>query len=239
MLNNNNKIYWNKLNNKYSDVWKSKAKQKMALSEADFISGYLIKLKPNRILDIGIGNGRILENHIKNSLENAKIFGIDISEKMVGICKNRFRNENKIKEIKTCDISTENLCFDDNFDFMTGIRILKYNKNWQEILIKIYDKLNKNGIFIFTMLNSNSADRFLKHRVSIYKTNKRELKNVLQNIGYEVIDLKSFTKIPDVFYILFDNSFYVSLLINTEKFLELVLGKTFLGRVLFIVCRKK
>ena len=239
MLNNKNKEYWDKLNIKYSNVWKSKAKQKMSLREMNFISYYLTKFKPHKILDIGAGNGRILDNHIKNSPENTEIFGVDISEKMVEICKDRFKKERRMREIKKCDVSTENLCFSDSFDFITAVRILKYNKNWQEILVKIYNKLNKNGILVFTMLNINSADRFLKHKASIHKTTKKDIEDILQSIGYEIIEIKSFTKIPDVFYGLFDNYFYASLLTNLEKFLELVLGKTFLGRILFVVCRKK
>lgn len=237
-MNNQNKKHWDALNIKYSNVWISKAKKNMSSREMSFISSYLIKFMPKRILDMGVGNGRVLNNLIENSSNNVDIFGIDISEKMVEICKNRFKNENKVKDIRICNISSEAICFDDNFDFITAIRVLKYNQNWWEILEKLYNRLNNNGVFIFTMLNNNSINRFSKYDIPLYRTDKKELRSVLQNIGFEILDIKSFTKIPDYFYDLSNNTAYVSLLILFEKFLEKILGQTFLGRILFICVQK-
>ena len=57
-----NKQHWDKLGIGYSNAWVGKAKQFMSLKEMSFINTFLLRKKPKNILDIGIGNGRILAN---------------------------------------------------------------------------------------------------------------------------------------------------------------------------------
>ncbi|MFA5178378.1 MAG: class I SAM-dependent methyltransferase [Candidatus Paceibacterota bacterium] len=244
-MNNNqlNKEHWDKLNKKYSEVWKSKAKQELSKKEMAFISYYLKIIKPKLILDIGVGNGRVVTNYINNSSADAKIYGIDVAPNMVDYCKELFINELKVKEIKTCDIAKDNICFIDNFDFISAIRVLKYNQNWIEIVGNIYEKLNNNGIFIFTMPNSQSIsgfhrDTFSEHKLPIIYTTSSELKKILKDIGFEIIEIKAFSRVPDFLYNLNNSNFYTKTLLFIESFLELIFGKKFLGRYFFIACKK-
>ena len=238
MNNNKNKDYWNNLNINYSKMWEGRAQQEMSKREMSFINYFLEKSSPKKILDIGVGTGRILENYIRNSPPNSEIYGVDISDKMVKICQDKFKNEKGIRAIKVCDVSQKQISFDDDFDFITAIRVLKYNKNWPEILQKIYYQLNKNGIFIFTMLNNNSINRFFKSGIPIYRTTKKELKSIFKKIGYDILEIRSFTKVPDFFYKFSNNLLYVKLLILAEGLLEKILGNTFLGRILFVAVKK-
>ncbi len=93
MTNIENKNYWNKWGSKYSTVWQNKAKQKLSYKETSLIERYLDSQKSRRILDIGVGNGRILESIIVNSRKKPEIFGVDISGNMVNICRKKFKGE--------------------------------------------------------------------------------------------------------------------------------------------------
>jgi ubiquinone/menaquinone biosynthesis C-methylase UbiE len=241
---NKNKIHWDSVAGAYSNVWRSHAKILLSNKETSFIAKYLIDLKPQRILDIGVGNGRILDDLIKHSKNQSEIFGLDISENMVKICQDKFKMEEKIKHIAVCDVSQTDICFDNSFDLITAIRVLKYNKNWPEILEKIYGKLNKNGMCIFTMPNNHSItalhkDVFSEHKIPINYTNKKQLKKFLNKIGYQIREIRGFSKIPDIFYGLSNSNFYVKLLLWLENSLEKIMGKSFLARILFVVCVKE
>lgn len=238
-LENQNKNHWDRLNINYSKAWQSQGKQAMSAREAAFIKYFLKKYCPKKILDIGVGTGRIINIHLVNTPPDSKIYGLDISNKMVQICRDKFRNKKKVLSIKVCDIAKEKINFDNNFDLITAIRVLKYNKNWPEILKKIYQKLNNNGILIFTMLNENSINRFFKYTIPLYRTNVKELKEILAKCGFEILEIRSFTKLPDFFYIHSKNNFLAKLVIFTEKLLEIIFGKVFLGRILFITVQKK
>lgn len=233
-MSDKNKAHWEELGKSYDYVWKSPARKMLSDKEIGFVNFYLAKTTGVKVLDIGIGTGRILTELIKVSPKELEIYGLDISQQMVRVCRNKFKNSNKIKEIKVCDLSKENLCYKDNFDFITAIRVLKYNKNWQEIIKKVYGSLGKNGIFVFTMLNKNSLNKFSRYPIPTYKTDLKEIKIFLGDTGFKILEIRTFTRIPDFFYDLFDN-YYWSILLNVqERFLELVFGKNKFGRILFI-----
>jgi len=244
MESDKNKNHWDKMNVNYSRAWQSKAKQEMSQRELGFINKYLTDYLPRTILDIGVGNGRILDNIVKNSRGQSQIFGLDISENMVNICREKFKNESAVKKIEVCDISREEICFDDNFDLITAIRVLQYNKNWAEILERIFRKLVKGGVCIFTMPNSHSItalrkDTFSEHKIPIRYANKKRMEKILAGIGYRVIEARGFSKIPNIFYDINDNYFYVKSLLRSEKFLEKIFGKSLLSRVLFFACLRE
>lgn len=243
MHSNENKNYWEEFNIDYSKVWQTRGRQEMSRRELKFIEKYLLEYSPQRIMDIGVGNGRILEDLIEFSVKDAEIYGIDISAQMVSICQNRFKNVSKIKQIGVCDLSQENNCFDGNFDFVTTIRVLKYNKNWREMMRKIHNQLNPDGIFIFTMPNkmsisSLSKDTFSEQKIPILYTSRAELRKVLTDIGFTLVEFHAFSKMPNFLYHICQNKLYVKSLLLVEKVLEIILGKSFLGRELFVVCQK-
>lgn len=243
MTSESNKNYWNEWGGQYSQVWQNEAKQKLSNKELGFINKYLNNNTPQRILDIGVGNGRILENIVNNSKGDSEIFGIDISQNMVDICREKFKGEPRIKTIEVCDVSQMDICLNENFDLVTIIRVLKYNKNWPDILERIYKKLYKEGVCIFTMPNSHSLaglkkDTFSKDKLAINYTNKQELETILSKIGYQVCEIVGFSKIPNAFYDLSNNDFYVKIILGSEKLLEAIFGKSFLARYFFIVCKK-
>ena len=243
MYSKENKQYWEDCNISYSKVWETRGRQEMSKRELGYIDKCLLKFKPLKILDVGVGNGRILEDLIKFSSPKAKIFGMDISKEMVKICQKKFRGNKKIKKISVCNLLVEKLPFKDNFDFVTMVRVLKYNKNWAPMIEKIYSKLRPGGIFIFTMPNKISisffsGDTFSKKDIPILYSSKTELKKILANTGLKLIEFRAFSKMPNFLYHISQNKFYIKFLLFAEKALEIILGNSFLGRELFVICVK-
>jgi|SRR3989344_3740729 len=243
MRSQENKNYWNQWNVDYSKVWLTLGRQEMSKRELEFIHKCLSEYSPRRILDIGVGNGRILEILIKNCSEQAEIFGIDISEKMVDICRAKFKSEAKLNQIRVCDLSQDDVCYKEKFNFVTMIRVLKYNKNWMEIVGKVCDKLNPGGVYIFTMPNKISisvfsGDTFSEQKIPIVYTSQSEIKKVLDSAGVKLVEFRAFSKMPNFFYHICENKLYVRSLLFIERMLEKILGKSFLGRELFVLCMK-
>ena len=234
---NNNKSHWDTLGKNYAYAWKKEVKQWMSERELTFISNYFRK-EDLAVLDIGIGNGRILDHHLKCGYAK-EIYGIDISEKMVKISQNRFKNNECAINLAVCDISQETLPFHIKFDFISSIRVLKYNKNWKDIVKKCVAQLKPGGIFLFTMPNKYSVNYFSRYRIPYYMTKKLELAAVAEKNNSSILNIKSFSRIPDFFYEATNNSLYGKSLKLMEMSLEILLGKTLLGRILFIVLEKK
>lgn len=233
MQNRQDQKHWEKIGKSYTAFWKSKAKQELNKKELVFINKYLNETKSQYLLDIGVGVGRIIENYLAN-FKVKEIYGIDWASSMVNFCRYKFKNEKRVRKIVVCNISKERFPFEKRFDFISAIRVLKYNKNWQEIVGKSIKSLNSGGIFLFTMPNRNSFLRFTKPETSIYSTTKKELEKVIQEQNGEVVQITSFMKLPDVLYDISDNKFYVSMLLQFEKFLKKILGDTLLSRIFFI-----
>ena len=233
-----NKKHWDDFNKNYSNNWRSISKELLSQREIKFINKFLNKIdSPSKILDIGVGNGRILQNLIKNTNDNTEIFGIDLSDKMVEVCKEKFNNEHKIKSINSCDVAEDGICFEDKFNFISAIRVVKYNINWQKMIKNIYTKLDKEGIFVFTMLNNNSISRFANFGIPVYLTTKDEIRNILNKNNFKILEINCFSKLPAFFYSI-NNKFYAKLLILIEKLLEKLLGANFFGKEFFVAVKK-
>lgn len=243
MYSKENKAYWDEFNSNYSKVWETTGRREMSKKELNFINKNLEKYSPRKILDIGVGNGRIVENLRKFSNTDAEIFGIDVSAEMVNICREKFKNESKIKQISVCDLSLEEISFTEKLDFATMIRVLKYNKNWPEMIKKVYAKMNPGGVYVFTMPNrisisGFSGDTFSDQNIPILYSSHFELRQIVREIGFKTVEFRAFSKLPNFLYHICQNGCYVSSLLLAEKILEIIFGKSFLGRELFVVCKK-
>lgn len=234
---NKNKQHWNKLGIEYSKVWDGKSKEFMNFKEMSFINNFLLQKKYKNILDIGIGNGRILLNYLQNT-KNSAIYGIDISSTMVDICKKRFIHNPAVVKLTVCDFSKEKPPFKIAFDFISSIRVIKYNENWSEMIRKIVRILNKDGVAIFDMPNKYSLNIFGFCKIPFFRSSKKQLEDICKQNNLEILDMQSFTRIPDVFYTLSNNKIYATCIITMEILLNKICGKTFLGRILFLAVKK-
>ena len=237
MKSDKNKQHWDKVGIEYSKSWVGKSKEHMSLKEMDFINKFLFPKRPKNVLDIGIGNGRILVNYLQNARKSA-IYGIDISEKMVSVCKKRFFNKSAIAKLMVCDFSKGKLPFNITFDFISSIRVIKYNKNWPEMIGKISQILSDDGVAIFSMPNIYSLNVFSFHKTPFYRSSKKQLEDICKQNNLKILDMQSFTRIPDVFYTLSNNEIYTKFIIALETLFSKIFGKTFLGRILFLAVEK-
>lgn len=237
MLQSHDQKYWERIGKDYSVFWRSKLKNRLNLKELEFINKYLQKSKSLDVLDIGVGSGRIIENYLKNS-KIKDIYGMDWAKSMVYFCKNKFKNDNKVKRIIICDISKKKIPFNKKFDFISAIRVLKYNRNWEEVIGKIIGALDDNGIFVFTMPNKYSFLRLTTPETAIYKVTQKEVEKAINRNGGETVKVTTLSRLPDIFYDVTDNNLYVKWVLLLEKFLSKIFGDVFLGREFFIVVRK-
>lgn len=238
MQNGVDQKHWERIGKSYTTFWKSRAKQEINKKELAFINKYLRKTQGQSILDIGVGSGRIIENYLSNSTVQG-IYGIDWAKSMVKFCRNKFKVDKRVKLIAVCNISKDKLPFKRNFDFISAVRVLKYNKNWQEILGKIINNLNNEGIFVFTMPNKNSLLRFTKPETAIYNATKDEIEGLIKMQKGKILQITTLAKLPDVIYDISSNRFYVQAILLFENLLRKLFGDLFLGREFFVAVSKK
>ncbi len=237
MQNRHDQSHWEKIGKNYSLFWGSKAKQELHKKELGFINKYLNKTKCYHVFDIGIGSGRIIENYLANP-KVKNIYGTDWAGSMVSFCASKFKSDAKVRRIAVHNISRGPLPFERRFDFVSAIRVLKYNKNWKEIIGRIINSLSSNGIFVFTIPNQNSFLRFTQPETSIYRATKQEVEKAIERQGGEMIEITSFMKLPDVLYDFSNNKLYVKSLLWCEKILNKLLGNIFLGRIFFVAIKR-
>jgi len=154
----------------------------LAISSVDF--------SDKRILDIGTGTGRFID-YIINQAES--VVGIDISKGMVGYCKKKFSEQEKvtIQEMNSLHLDFEDNTFDIvlNFGYESITDLTPYFKEVNRVL-------KKGGIFIFTCLNDvamfNCYDRIAMKVLNIYKEFPRikfgakEIKVILEQTGFKI-----------------------------------------------------
>lgn len=242
MTTTKNEKHWNNVGGEYAKTWeKNYARKTYSKKEMNFVLKYLSSQKRVNVLDIGIGSGRILENYINyfnTSGQKPNIFGVDIADSMVNFCKKKFLEEGRVS-IARCDIASEDLPFEAKFDFISSIRVLKYNENWPEIVSKIYNKLEPGGTFVFTILNKNSMDHYVKYPVNVYKTTYKDLVNILNSSGFEIIEIRGLSKIKDFFYRdISNNLFFAKFVLFVEQLLDKIFGRRLFCREFFIACKK-
>lgn len=233
-----NKKHWNNLSVNYSNAWKSKAREKLSEKELNFILKALDKKQQRYFLDVGVGTGRIMDLLIKNTDNNAELFGIDISEKMIEITRERFKKNRKIKNFTVVDVSSGKIPYKNKFDMITAIRVVKYSKNWQTSIRNLSNTLSPNGKLIFTMLNKRSINILGKSGILFYRTTVEELRRILQRENLKIIRMEGFSRLPDVLYFISENAIYIHILIFVENLLDKILGNIIFQKEIFIEARK-
>ena len=115
-------------------------------ADSDFFNEKIRQTK-GRILEVGVGTGRLFMNGLEN---NADIYGIDISPAMLDILRKKLSPENQKR------ISIQNIIdfkSDKKFDLILApFRVFMHlteKTEQMKALNNVYDNLNQNGVFIF------------------------------------------------------------------------------------------
>lgn len=197
-----NRRHWESIGAEYETGWQKAAKHRLSEKELRFVSRQLIRQPTRRALDVGIGNGRIIE-HVLATTRTTELYGVDIAQEMVDVCSQKFATHNRVRDLRVCDVSAEALPFDAQFDFISAVRVLKYNANWKEIVVSLLDALVVNGIFVFSMPNRLSLNMISRsYDISWYTTTRRELEKLAKALRVSLLDICGFTKLP---YFLYNN----------------------------------
>src|SRR3989344_1731719 len=100
-------------------------------------------LENKSVLCIGVGAGDELSDLIKQNPR--RVVGIDISEKLLEIAKNKFPSV----EVEKMDMM--NMSFpDESFDFVYSSLVFHYSNDWDILLSGIYRIMKKGGHLLFS-----------------------------------------------------------------------------------------
>ena len=125
----------------------------------DVLEKIICLIKPNKILDIGCGNGRVFPIYFKHNIK--EIVGQDISKKALSILRERFPDDKYI----TTNIPIQKLDYSENyFDLIISNRIMQSLPK-QEI-----KQVIKNISTISEFIYLNEASEIDKHIIN--STNK-------------------------------------------------------------------
>lgn len=233
------KKHWNEVGGEgYQDFWEgSLAHQDLSEREKGFIKKF-IPQRQIKALDYGTGSGRFLSILLKNTGPESEIYALDISDEMIKYCQEKFGMDRKVKGLEVIKESQDIYdYFQTNFDFITAVRALKYNSDWDRFLRNLFRVLNNNGILIFTMPNKYSIANLHKPKSPYVRISIREMRKIAKENNMEILGIKGFAKTPDLFYRV-KNRLFSKIVLFFEKILRLIFGSRLLEREIFYVFKK-
>lgn len=109
--------------------------------------------KGKKVLDVGSGNGYVLS---KYAAEGAEVFGVDITETGIALCKKRFE---LLKLKGNFEVANaEELPFEDEtFDCVCSMGVLHHVPNTEKAVSEIHRVLKPGGLLIVMFYNRDSA----------------------------------------------------------------------------------
>jgi SAM-dependent methyltransferase len=231
-----NREHWERIGSDYGLSWDPPAKDWLSREELDFVSRHL-PVAASVVMDVGVGSGRVLERLLE-STANARVFGVDVADSMVTACRTRFALEGRVAALSVCDVSREALPFDINFDFITAIRVLKYSKNWPDVVARLAARLNPGATLVFSMPNRHSISRFSRaYAVPWEATTPSEIAALCERLGLETVEVVGFSRLPFVVYNVGFSRVVPQSVIAIETLLRKLLGGSFLTRELFVAVK--
>ena len=146
IVNDEVKQFFNNTANEY-DSYRNRVYLKKSIKKIEKILIKFNLLNKERILDLGVGTGSLLNYLIKN-YNYKTIYGIDISEEMIKISRKKIQNG--ILKVS----SAEEIPFDENFfDLLICIDVLEHVKDPIKVIQEITRVLKNGGIAILSTPN--------------------------------------------------------------------------------------
>jgi len=137
--------------------------------------------KGKKVLDVGSGNGYVLS---KYAAEGAEVFGIDITEAGIDLCRKRFEYLGLEGEFRVAD--AQDIPFPDNtFDCVCSMGVLHHVPDTKKALDEIFRVLKPGGLLIVMFYHCHSAKYQFKYRVWSLLTGKsmQQLVNEFDGVG--------------------------------------------------------
>lgn len=234
-----NREHWDSLGAGYSQNWVSPPQQRLSQKETSFVIQHVPATPGDTVVDVGIGNGRILEKLVSHEQVSA-VYGVDLSSEMVEFCRARFADNPKVKALAVCDIAREPLPVPSGVQFLSAVRVLKYIPTWWDVVEKLGEHLAPGGVLVFSMPNALSLKRFARpYAVEYFKTTVQELEQRFDRSDLELLDVTGFSKMPDFLYRSFRHPALAASLLLMERGLDRAVGPARLSRELFVAARRK
>lgn len=230
--------YWDGVGADYWQEWESPARARLAQRELEFILAGLRRSAGRRALDVGIGSGRIL-GHLLANAADTQFYGVDIAPGMVEATRDRLGEQPRMVELAVCDLANDPLPFSERFDFISAIRMLKYNANWREMVAKLAAALEPGGGMVFTMTNRNSLNRVSREDALDWHTATRsDIEQLCRDQGLEILEMTGFTKLPYRAYLRATTERRSRAVLGSDALLDRLMGPATLAREFFVSVRR-
>ena len=139
----------------------------------------------DRVLDIGFGNGFMLQK--LERLNNCEYYGIEISNDMVSSASKRNRNAVAERRMKLQLGDVQKTDFDDNFfDKIYTINTVYFWSDLKHGLTEIYRILKNGGIFINTIYSCEYLDSLPCTQTGFAKYSLDKLTDTATQCGFKV-----------------------------------------------------
>lgn len=151
----------------------------------------------SKLLDIGCGTSVL---HYQLSMLVGHIEGIDYSENMIQIAKEKAKSKNLSNVTYSCGTLVQSSVMENSYDIVTAFYILHLFEDFERELALIKDSLGEQGFFISVtpcMKNSGVIDALLwiSGAVGIIPKIKRytyqDLTQLIEKSGFEIIEVKA------------------------------------------------
>ena len=233
-----NREHWESIGAAYSDEWEPPARNRLGERELEFILGGLRASAGRTALDVGIGSGRILDGLLRGT-RDTELWGVDLAEAMVDASRARFAGAPRVRDLRVCDVARDPLPFDQHFDFVSAIRMLKYNDRWRDMVAKLVAQLVPGGVIVFSISNAHSLNAVSRpYAIDGFNVTRADARRLCDRLGLELLAEQGFTKLPHRVRSGARSRAATSAVIATDALLERVVGGPALAREVFFAARR-
>jgi SAM-dependent methyltransferase len=233
-----NREHWENIGAAYTDEWDPPARSRLGEREMGFILDGLRASPGRTALDVGIGSGRILDGILRGT-RDTELWGVDLAQAMIDTCRERFAGEPRVRDLRVCDVARDPLPFDQRFDFVSAIRMLKYNAHWREIVDKLVAQLAPGGVIVFTVSNARSLNAVSRpYAIDGFNVTRADARALCDRLGLVVLAEQGFTKLPHRIRSGARSRVATSAVVGADALLERLVGGPALAREVFIAARR-
>ena len=111
-------------------------------------------LKNKKIMDVGIGSGRISNNLLK--YEPSKLVAVEPSD-AINIAKENIQSDN----VEYLNIKGQDINFENEFDYAFALCVLHHIPEYREVLKKIEKSLKKDGKFVAWVYSKEGMETYI------------------------------------------------------------------------------
>ncbi|SHJ31888.1 class I SAM-dependent DNA methyltransferase [Lutispora thermophila] len=141
---------WDDMAKAYEDFTEKEDSYSYAI-EWPCIQKILPKLNDKRILDLGCGTGRF--SFLFEKENPLSVLGVDISEHMLSIAKEKAKSRGSKVEFIQGDISNWHTYIDGKFDFIFSSTTFHYIKDIKDLFCNMYSALEDKGVCIVSLMH--------------------------------------------------------------------------------------